>query len=127
MYNYDGLNSFIQKQIGKVDPTKDDSEQLFTLFCDNSVFRTVILLHNSVELNLQTELSLTCLDSRRKFWIKQRTFPRTFQTSPEELTGFTSIAILSKEKFKTWGVMFCFLCQLPRFRSVTPSQRNQGD
>ena len=46
------MNSFIQKQIGKVDPTKDDSEQLFTLFFHNSVFRVVILLHNSVEMDL---------------------------------------------------------------------------
>ena len=45
MYNYDG----------KVDPTKDDSEQLFTLFFDNSVFRAVILLHNSVEVDLSNE------------------------------------------------------------------------
>ena len=52
MFNYDDLNSFIQKQIGKVDPAKDDSEQLFTLFFDNSVFRAVVLLHNSVELDL---------------------------------------------------------------------------
>ena len=51
MFNYDDFNSFIQKQIGKVDPTKDDSEQLFTLFFDNSVFRAVILVHNSVELD----------------------------------------------------------------------------
>ena len=32
MYNYDDLNSFIQKQIGKVDPTKADSEQLSLSF-----------------------------------------------------------------------------------------------
>ena len=124
MYNYNDLNSFIQKQIGK---TKDGSEQLFTLFFNNSVFRAVILLHNSVEVDLLTELSRTCLNSRRKFWIKQRTFPKMFRTSPEESTGFTSIAILSQEKFKTWEVMCCYLCQLPRFRSVTPFQRNQVD
>ena len=52
MFNYDDLNSFIQKQIRKVDPAKDDSQELFTLFFDNSVFRAVILLHNSVELDL---------------------------------------------------------------------------
>ena len=47
MYNYDDLNSFIQKQIGK----KNDS-QLFTLFFDNSIFRAVILLVNSFEVDL---------------------------------------------------------------------------
>ena len=52
MFNYDDLNSFIQKQIGKVDPTKNDSQELFTLFFDSSIFRAVILLHNSVEVDL---------------------------------------------------------------------------
>ena len=37
-FNYDQLNSFIQKQIGKVDPAMDDSQELFTLFFDNSAF-----------------------------------------------------------------------------------------
>ena len=49
MYNYDDLTSFIQKQIGK---TKDNSQELFTLFFDNSIFRAVILLDNSVQIDL---------------------------------------------------------------------------
>ena len=120
MYNYDDLNSFIQKQIGK---TKGNSAQLFTLFFDNSVFRAVILFFYTTLLKLifLTELSRTCLDSRRKFWIKQRTFSKTFRTSPEESTGFTSIAISSQEKFKTWEVMCCFLCQLQLYQLVTSS------
>ena len=47
MYNYDDLNSFIQKQIG----TKNDS-QLLTLFFDNSIFRAAILFDNSIEVDL---------------------------------------------------------------------------
>ena len=54
MYNYDDLNSFIQKQIGKGDPTKDDSKELFTLFFDNSIYKAVILLHNSIEVDLSS-------------------------------------------------------------------------
>ena len=80
-----------------------------------------------LKLIFKMELSLTCLDLRKKFWIKQRTFPKTSRTSPEESTGFTSIAILSQENFQTLEVTFCFLCQLPRFRSVTPSPKNQGE
>ena len=66
MYNYDDLNSFIQKQIGEVDPTKSDSEQLFSLFFDNSVFRAVILLHNSVELDLSNETFADLLGIEKK-------------------------------------------------------------
>ena len=54
MYNYDDLNSFIQKKIGKVDPADDESKELFTLFFDGSIFRAVILLHNSIEIDLSS-------------------------------------------------------------------------
>ena len=53
MFNYDDLNSFIQKKIGKKDPTDEHSEELFTQFFDNSIFRAVILL-DSIELDLSS-------------------------------------------------------------------------
>ena len=52
MYNYDDLDSFIQKKIGKKDPTNDESADLFTLFFDGSIFRAVVVLDNSVEIDL---------------------------------------------------------------------------
>ena len=127
MYNYDDLNSFIQKQIGKVDPTKDDSKQLFNLFFDNSVFRAVILLHNSVEVDLSKGTFADLLGFEKKVLDQTTNVSKNVPNITEEWTGFTSIAILSREKFKTWGVTCCCLCQLLRFQSVTPSQRNQGD
>ena len=54
MYNYDDLNSFMQKKLGKKDPTDDESKELFTLFFDGSIFRAVILLDNSIELDLSS-------------------------------------------------------------------------
>ena len=52
MYTYDDLNSFIQKKIGKVKPADKDSDELFSLFFDSTIFRAVILLDNSIELDL---------------------------------------------------------------------------
>ena len=66
MFNFDNLNSVIQKQIGKVDPTKEDSEELFTLFFDNSIFRAVILLHNSIEVDLSSETFADLLAFEKK-------------------------------------------------------------
>ena len=54
MYNYNDLNSFMQKKLGKKDPTDEHSEELFTLFFDGSIFRAVILLDNSIELDLSS-------------------------------------------------------------------------
>ena len=54
MFTYDDINSFMQKKLGKVDPSNKDSEELFTLFFDGTIFRTVILLDNSIELDLSS-------------------------------------------------------------------------
>ena len=66
MFNYDDLNSFIQKKIGKKDPTDEHSEELFTLFFDNSIFRAVILLDNSVELDLSSGIFADLLGFEKK-------------------------------------------------------------
>ena len=44
MFTYDDINSFMQKKLGKVDPSDKDSDELFTLFFDSTVYRAVILL-----------------------------------------------------------------------------------
>ena len=51
MYNYDDLNSFIQKKLGKVGETNDE---LFTLFFDGTIFRAVVVLDPSIELDLSS-------------------------------------------------------------------------
>ena len=50
MFTYDDLNSFIQEKIGK----EKDSEELFTLFFDSTIFRAVILLDSSIEIDLSS-------------------------------------------------------------------------
>ena len=52
MYDYSGINSFLQAQTGKVDPKDKDSEFIFTLYFDMMIFRVVILMDENYELDL---------------------------------------------------------------------------
>ena len=54
MFTYDDINSFMQKKLGKVDPSDKDSDELFTLFFDSTIYRAVVLLDNSIELDLSS-------------------------------------------------------------------------
>ena len=51
MFTYDDMNAFIKKKIGKVDPSDKDSEDLFELFFDNTIYRAVILF-DGIEVDL---------------------------------------------------------------------------
>ena len=59
MYDYDDINSFLQTQTGKVDPKDKDSDFIFTLYFDYTLFRVVILMHENYELDL-SEGTLVC-------------------------------------------------------------------
>ena len=52
MYDYKDINSFLQSQTGKVDPKDKDSDFIFTLYFDMTIFRVVILMHENYELDL---------------------------------------------------------------------------
>jgi len=52
MYDYKRINTYIQQHIGKVDPTNKDSDYIFNLYFDMSIYRVVILIHNDYELDL---------------------------------------------------------------------------
>ena len=52
MYDYSDINSFLRIQTGKVDPKDKDSNFIFTLYFDMTIFRVVILMHESYELDL---------------------------------------------------------------------------
>ena len=52
MYDYSDINSFLQTQTGKVDPKDKDSDFIFTLYFDVTIFRVVILMHENYELDL---------------------------------------------------------------------------
>ena len=52
MYDHKRINTFIQQHTGKVDPTNKDSNYIFTIYFDMSVYRVVTLIHNDYELDL---------------------------------------------------------------------------
>ena len=54
MYSYDDINSFMQKQLGKKDPADNKSAELFTLFFEYSILRSVIVLDSTIELDFST-------------------------------------------------------------------------
>ena len=41
MYDYKRINTFLQKHIGKVDPADKDSDYIFTMYFDMSIYRVV--------------------------------------------------------------------------------------
>ena len=51
MYDYKRINTFIQQHTGKVDPTNKDSNYIFTIYFDMSIYRVVTLIHNDYELD----------------------------------------------------------------------------
>ena len=51
MYDYKRINTFLQKHIGKVDPKDKDSDYIFTMYFDMSIYRVVILMHENYELD----------------------------------------------------------------------------
>ena len=51
MYDYKRINTFLQKHIGKVDPEDKDSDYIFTMYFDMSIYRVVILMHENYELD----------------------------------------------------------------------------
>ena len=52
MYDYKRINTFIQQHTGKVDPTNKDSDYIFNIDFDMSIYRVVTLIHNDYELDL---------------------------------------------------------------------------
>ena len=48
MYGYSDINSFLQTQTGKVDPEDKDSDFIFTLYFDMTIFRVVILMQKKL-------------------------------------------------------------------------------
>ena len=51
MYDYKRINTFILQHTGKVDPTNKNSDYIFTIYFDMSIYRVVTLTHNDYELD----------------------------------------------------------------------------
>ena len=52
MYDYKRINTFIQQHTGKVDPTKKDSDYIFTIHFELSTYRIFIIVKKNYELDL---------------------------------------------------------------------------
>jgi len=52
MYDYQRINTFLQKHISKVDPADKDSDYIFTIYFDMTIYKVVILVHEDYELDL---------------------------------------------------------------------------
>jgi len=52
MYDYKRINTFIQQHTGKVDPTNKDSNYIFTIYFEISIYRVMILMYSDYELDL---------------------------------------------------------------------------
>jgi len=51
MYDYKRINTFIQQHIGKVDPTNKDSDYIFTIHFELSIYRIFIIVRGDYELD----------------------------------------------------------------------------
>jgi len=51
MYDYKKINTFIQQHTGKVDPTNKNSNYIFTIYFDMSIYRVIILMSRDYELD----------------------------------------------------------------------------
>ena len=52
MYDYKRINTFLQQHTGKVDPTKKDSDYIFTIHFEFSTYRIFIIIRGDYELDL---------------------------------------------------------------------------
>ena len=52
MYDYERINKFIQQHTGRVDPTKKDSQYIFTIHFELATYRIHIVVHSDYELDL---------------------------------------------------------------------------
>ena len=52
MYDYKRINTFVQQHTGRVDPANKESDYIFTIYFDMSIYRVVTLIHNDYQLDL---------------------------------------------------------------------------
>ena len=71
MYSYSDINSFLQAHTGRVDPEDKDSEHIFTLYFNMTIYRVVILFHEDYELDLSRG-EFAKLDGFQKTVLKEK-------------------------------------------------------
>jgi len=77
LYGYSDINSFLQTQTGKVDPKDKDSDFIFTLYFDMTIFRVVILMHENYELDLSEGEFAELLGYEKKILTGKKSFVGT--------------------------------------------------
>ena len=77
MYDYKDINSFLQTQTGKVDPKDKDSDFIFTLYFDMTIFRVVILMHENYELDLSQGAFAELLGYEKKILTGEKNYVGT--------------------------------------------------
>ena len=77
MYDYDDINRFLQTQTGKIDPKDKDSDYIFTLYFDYTLFRVVILMHENYELDLSEGKFAELLGFEKKAFDGKKEFCRS--------------------------------------------------
>ena len=107
MYDYKRINTFIQQHTGKVDPTNKDSDYIFPIYFDMSIYRIVTLIHDDYELDL-SQGNFGELLGYGKTVLRGDVVGRKV---PEELIGCICTAILSHAKQTMFQTMFYTISQ----------------
>ena len=94
MYDYKRINTFVQQHTGRVDPANKDSDYIFTIYFDMTIYRVVTLIHNDYELDL-SQGNFGELLGYGKSTLSGMLSERKFQISQEVLIGCICTVILS--------------------------------
>ena len=117
MYDYKRINTFLQKHIGKVDPADKDSDYIFTMYFDMSIYRVVISMHENYELDFSQGAFAELLGYEEKLLTgKKAMLENSFQISQEVLIGCFCTAILSHVKQTMFQAMCYTVSQQQDFR-----------
>ena len=95
MYSYSDINSFLQAHTGRLDPEDKDSEHIFTLYFNMTIYRVVILIHENYELDLSRGEFAKLVGFEKNSFERKKPilWEKWFRISQEVLIGCFSTAI----------------------------------
>ena len=115
MYDYKRINTFVQQHTGRVDSANKDSDYIFTIYFDVSIYRVVTLIHNDYELDL-SQGNFGELLGYGKSTFSGDIVGRKVQISQEVLIGYIYTAILSHAEQTMFQAMCYTVSQHQIFR-----------
>ena len=116
MYDYKRINTFVQQHTGRVDPADKDSNYIFTIYFDMSIYRVVTLIHNDYELDLSQGNFGELLGYGKSTLRGDMLSEGKFQISQEVLIGYIYTAILSHVEQTMFQAMCYTVSQHQIFR-----------